>query len=318
MTLKTALVTGATGSCGPALVHQLLNAGYNVRTLGRTKPNGALPADIQHIAGDINDQAAVKASVQGVDVVFHLAAMLHIENPSGDLAQQYQRINVQGGQTVALAAAEAGVKRFIYFSTVKVYGIEQRDPVNERCAVQPKTMYAESKLQGERAVCAVDGLETTILRLSVIYGPRLKGSWRRLVRAIQKGIFVPVGNLKNVHSLTYVDDMAAAAMLTAEHPAAAGQVFNLVGYEAPTLEEILSAIYHALGKSMPPIRIPASMAKLGIQAADTGFRLIGKQLPFNPEAIDQLVKDEAYSNSSLRSIGFRPATSLVEGWKQSV
>lgn len=318
MTLKTALVTGATGSCGPALVHQLLNAGYRVRTLGRSKPNGALPTDIQHFKGDITDPSVVQASVEDVDVVFHLAALLHVENPSREMATDYQRINVQGGATVAQAAAQAGVRRLIYFSTVKVYGIEQRDPVDERSALHPKTMYAESKLQGEHAVCAVDGLETTILRLSVVYGPRLKGSWRRLIRAVQKGIFIPIGNLKNVHSLTYVDDMACAALLAAEHPAAVGQVYNVVGHETPTLEEILDAIYTAVGKSMPPLRLPTSVAKVGLKAADTGFRLMGKQLPINPEAVEQLIKDEAYSNSSLRSIGFTPEVSLIEGWKRSV
>jgi len=119
-----ALVTGATGAVGPSLVNHLLNQGYTVRSYGLDEPTPGLFAEqIEHFTGDINDKASLSRALMGADIVFHLAALLHIENPGPEFAPQYQRVNVDGSRLVAEQAALAGVHRLIYFSTVKVYGI---------------------------------------------------------------------------------------------------------------------------------------------------------------------------------------------------
>ncbi|GAB4538296.1 MAG: NAD-dependent epimerase/dehydratase family protein [Anaerolineae bacterium] len=318
--LSVALVTGATGAIGPSLVNQLLDNGYTVRTYNLSRPSSDLFDNDKVISfqGDITDGAALGEALAGVEVVFHLAALLHIENPTPDMAPRYWRVNVEGSRIVAEEAARAGVRRLVYFSTVKVYGVQQREPVTELHPTNPKTIYAQTKLEGERAVCAVEGLETVVLRLSAVYGPRLRGSWDRLVKAIQRGWFLPVGNLQNVHSLTYVSDVARAAQLAAEHPDMAGGIYNVVGYETPAMREILGAIYSLLGRRLPAMRIPAHLALLSAHIAEKGLALANRRSPVTPDSVRQLFQDEAYSGTALRSFGFDPSVSLEEGWREAV
>lgn len=314
-----ALVTGATGAIGPSLVNYLLRRGVRVRSYGLDDPAPGLFADtVEHLSGDINDAESLARALAGVEVVFHLAALLHIENPAPDLAPRYHRVNVEGARTVAQSAVRAGVPRLVYFSTVKVYGVHQREPVREMHPTAPETLYAQTKLAGEHVVRAANGIETCVLRLSAVYGPRLKGSWSRLVRAIERGYFVPVGSLQNRHSLTYVDDVAQAAWIAARHPAASGQVYNVVGFEAPRLQDILAAIYAAVGKPMPRYRVPGSVILAGARAADWGLRLVGRRAPLRPDALRQLVADEVYSGQALRDLEFAPALTLAQSWQQTI
>ncbi len=318
MSEQVALVTGATGAIGPSLVNHLLNNGYAVRSYSLSRPASDLfdGSKVISFQGDITDGAALGEALAGVDVVFHLAALLHIENPAQDMAPRYRLVNVDGSRIVAEEAAKAGVRRLVYFSTVKVYGICQREPVTELHPTNPKTIYAQTKLEGERAVRAVEGLETVVLRLSAVYGPRLRGSWARLVRAIQRGWFLPIGNLQNVHSLTYVSDVARAAQLAAEHPGVAGGIYNVVGHETPTMREVLEAIYGLSGGRLPAMRIPARLALLSAHVAEKGMALANRRSPVTPDSVRQLIQDEAYSGAALRSLGFDTSVSLEEGWRQ--
>ncbi len=319
MSRKIALVTGATGAIGPSLVSHLLGNGYDVRVYSRRPPVGQFFSNgATFIAGDITNSAALRRALLGVDVVFHLAALLHIENPPPSIVANYRRVNVEGTRMVAEQAAQAGVQRFIYFSTVKVYGIHTRRPVDESCLPRPRTIYAQTKLAGEQAALAVHGLETTVLRLSAVFGPRLKGSWQRLLQAVVKGTFLPIGRLSNMHSLTYVDDVAQAALRIAESPHAPGKVYNIVGYERPTLKEILEAIYAGLGKSAPRISIPTPLALIGAFALEKFLPCFGKTTPITVSAMQQLVMDEVYSGETLRGLGFAPQLSLDEGWQRTI
>lgn len=313
------LVTGATGTVGPSIVNHLIEHGYNVRSYGLDEPApGLFVEPIEHITGDINNETRLAEALDGIDVVFHLAALLHIENPSPTLAPKYQRINVDGSRLVALKAAQAGVHRLIYFSTVKVYGVNQREPVTEECEECPQTPYAQTKLAGEEAIRTVEGIETCVLRLSAVFGPRLKGSWKRLVTAIQCGLFIPIGNLQNAHSLTYVEDVAQAALLAANSPNVDGQIYNVVGYDAPRLQDILEAIYTAANRSVPPFRIPANAALLGAGALEHGLKLFGKRSPLTPDSIRQLTHNEVFSGHKLHQLGFKSQLTLDQSWQKTL
>jgi len=319
MSKGIALVTGATGAIGPSLVNYLLNHGYVVRSYGLDEPAPGLFAEqIEHFTGDINDEAHLSKALVGVDVVFHLAALLHIENPDPELAPQYYRVNVDGSRLVAEQAARAGVRRLVYFSTVKVYGVRQREPVTEDDPACPQSIYAQTKLAGEEAVHTVTGIETCVLRLSAVYGPRLKGSWSRLVDAIERRRFVPIGDLQNVHSLTFVDDVAQAALLVGHHPHAINQIYNVVGYETPTLQDILKAIYSALGRKMPSFTIPTPVALVGSNIIGRSCKLIGKQSALTAEAVHQLTVNEVYSGYKLSQLGFNPVLTLKQSWQQTI
>lgn len=313
-----ALVTGATGAVGPSLVSKLISRGYIVRTLSRAeKYSDSLSPEHTHFCGSITDPEVLDAALENVDFVFHLAALLHIENPSSDLAAEYDRINVDGAQLVAKRSAQAGVKRLVYFSTVKVYGSRQSQPIGEDFPTSPKSIYARTKLQGEEVIQAVSNLDTVVLRLSPVYGPCLKGSWKRLVRAIARGRFFPIGSLKNVHSLTHVSDVAVAAILAAEHKDTIRRVFNVVGHESPAMRDILDAIYAAHHRTLPEAYFPAFLALCGAYPLEMGLRLIGKKSPLPVEALKQLIENEAYSGQSLYRLGFSPQVKITQGWTES-
>jgi UDP-glucose 4-epimerase len=309
-----ALITGATGSIGPTLVAHLRAAGYAVRAFSRhAPPPGLLPPDVPHFPGDVADPAALAPALAGADMVFHLAALLHVETPAPELAAAYERVNVIGTRTVAEAAARAGARRLVLFSTVKVYGeVSGPEPVTEATPPRPSTPYGRSKLAGEAAALGTAGIETVVLRLSAVYGPGLRGSWGRMTGAIRRGWFVPIGRLDNRRCLTHVADVARAASFAAESPGLAGGVYNLVGHEGATLRAILDAMYAAAGRSLPPLRFPAWAALSG---AWLGERLLGERFPLKVDAVRHLVEDEVYSGAALRALGFTPSVSLAEGWR---
>jgi UDP-glucose 4-epimerase len=313
MSRPTVLITGATGTIGPTLVQHLLDQGYSVRTFQR-RPSHQ-PPSVQAFHGEITNRAALRPALTGVDAVLHLAALLHIEHPGADTLPQYERINVEGTRTLVQTIAEVGVQRLVYFSTVKVYGRAQREPVTEVLPPQPKTIYAQTKLAGEQIVLSQDALEPVVLRLSAIFGPRVRGSWSRLVGAIRQGIFLPVGDLHNRRSLTAVADVATAAQLALSTPAMSGQIYNLVGYEDPSLHDILHAMYSAAGRTMPLLRLPVPLVAAGVEGGERLFRLLGRHFPVPREAFDQLVQDEVYSGGKLRALGFAPQHSLLESWR---
>lgn len=309
-----ALVTGATGVIGSTLVRALLAENWRVRTLSRSALPQSLP--VEHVTGDLIDPEVVERAVSGVDCVFHLAALLHVENPSPDLEAAYHQINTQATEQLARAAYSNGVGRFVFFSTVKVYGVHSRVPVPETHSTQPQSMYARSKLMAEERLQQLD-IPWTILRLSPVYGPRMKGSWARLMRAIERGIFLPVGSMTNVHSLSHVDDVVKASLFAVSNPLCERQVYNVVTQETPTLYDILNAMYVTAGRKMPSIRLPGALVTQSAAALDALLGLVGKRSPVPKSALLQLIKDEAYSGQKLRDAGFVPAVNLSEGWQSS-
>ena len=312
--MNTILVTGATGAVGPTLVTHLLANGYKVRTYSRSVSQ-QLPEEVDQRQGDLLDRRALSAALEGVSIVFHLAAMLHIENPSSELAEEYERVNVLGTRALAENAVTARVKRIVYFSTVKVYGIHQYPPLSEDDPTAPTTVYARTKLQGEYEVTKVKDIETVILRLSAVYGPRLRGAWARLIKAVRRRWFLPVGDLNNRRSLTYVEDVARAALLVAQHPQSAGHIYNVVGHPSPMQREIMIAIYSACGQRLPRLHIPGGLAHLGAGLLEMTCTAFGKCSPITPEMINQFIEDETYSGEALSSLGFIPSVSLEEGWQ---
>lgn len=316
MQSRIVLVTGATGTIGPVLSTYLLKQGYQVRTYSRHSPvTGLLPEGVQHFVGDITDITTLQTALAGVDTVFHLAAFLHIENPSPDLAAEYRRVNVLGTQCVAQQSKAAGVRRFVYFSTVKVYGIHQAESVRETTIPLPKSLYAKTKLDGEDAIRNIEGMEVVVLRLAAVFGGQLQGSWRRMIKAIVSGWFVPMGNLQNVRSLTYVEDVAQAAILVAEHPASPGNIYNLVGYESAKMQDILDAIYIGLNRRRPKFCLPSILVMSLVWLTQHSMALLGKHSPVTSETLQQFVIDETYSGSKLRQLGFAPKFSLSSAWK---
>lgn len=321
-----ALVTGATGALGPVLVHSLLEQGYQVRALARRKPQpDILPPSVKLYQGDITDSKVIEAAISGVDVVFHLAAKLHIANPDPSLYAEYECVNVEGTHCLVEAAQTAGVKRLIYFSTIAVYGPSQPGQViDETTPLHPQTIYAKTKQQAEKIALNMHQAETgeplaVVLRLAAVYGPYIKGNYARLVSAMRKGWFVPIGDGRNRRTLIYDQDVAAAAILAAEHPKAIGQIYNITDGQIYTFDKIITAISQALGRRAPRFRLPVLPVRIIAAIAEHSLGLIGRKSPVGRATVDKLLEDVAVSSSKIQvELGFRPRIDLTIGWRETI
>jgi UDP-glucose 4-epimerase len=322
------LVTGATGAIGPATVRALLASGAVVRAFGRLDRFRDQPEcrpdwmpDVEIADGDLTRPDTVAAAMPGVDVVVHLAALLHVVNPPPGHDRLYRQINAEGTQAVAEAAAAAGAHRLVLASTTAVYGPTGEREASEDTAPAPDSWYAESKLEAERAARAVGrrtGLEVVVLRLSAVYGPRVRGNYRRLLRAMARGRFVSIGPGRNRRSLVADQDAAQAFVLAARHPAAAGQTFNVADGPAHTVEEILGAMAAAVGRPQPRWHLPTGLARVAAAAGDLAGSAIGRRPGLRP-SIEKYLEDSAVDASRLGAVlGFQPQLDLATGWRLTV
>jgi nucleoside-diphosphate-sugar epimerase len=319
------LITGATGALGPSVVEVFHRQGFRIRTFSLDAPqDGDFPDGVDVRSGDVTDMQTVATAVRDVDIVIHLAALLHIIDPSPELQERYQRINVQGTTNVVEAALQAGVERVVFFSTIAVYGRAARGRVlDESTFPLPETMYARSKLEAERIVLAAkraDGKPLgVVLRMAAIYGPRVKGNYRRLVQSLARGRFVPVGDGRNRRTLLYDRDAAQAAVLAAQRPDAGGRIFNVSDGETHSLREIIEAISAALGRNPPRVSLPVGLARLAARILERASGLVGFRSPVTRATVDKYTEDIAVDSRRIRTeLGFIPRYGLADGWRQAV
>jgi len=320
-----ALVTGATGMIGPALVDRLLLEKWGVRILARHAFDPALFAGpVERFSGDIVNFESLRPAMDGVDVVFHLAAKLHLNNPSPKLAQEYRRINVDGAMNVARAALDAGVRRMVHFSSISVYGPSYgAAPFVETSALNPQSLYAETKIQSEEGIRKIfqgsPRSSSVILRLAAVYGPRLQGNYRTLVKAIRHGLFLPIGDGQNRRTMIYIDDLVQAAILAAIHPGAAGATFNVTDGMIHSLNEVVAAIAHALEKTPPRLHLPGRPVQKMTDLADRLSEILHLPASKLRPLVDKIMEDVAARGDALcRQLAFHPRYDLKGGWQAAL
>ena len=320
------LVTGASGAVGPALVDVLLQESSAVRVLTRKlPPHDLFPGTVECIQGDICDADTVDRVVEGVDVVYHLAAKTHRVESARDLETAYQHHNIEGTRNLVQAAQSKGISRFVFFSTISVYGPGRNtEVVDETSPLNPQSLYTDSKYKAEKIVLKArkgSGEEHlgTVLRLAAVYGPRMQGNYVSLVKAVQSGRFIPIGTGQNRRTLVYDRDAARAAVLAASHPRAAGQVFNVTDGRIHALSEILAVIYEASGRRRPKYYFPAKPARLAAGLVEFALNLVRIKSPIQRVHIDKFTEDVAVSGEKIQTqLGFQPRFDLRQGWQETV
>ena len=251
--LRTAFVTGATGTVGSAVVQRLLQAAVVVRALVRS-PDARVPG-AETVVGDLADSDALVRAARGTDLVIHCAVAL------GDDPDQSRRINV-GGTGNVVDAALAARARLIHFSTVSAYDHHGRREFDEDSPLSsgPPDDYGRSKAEGERIVRAGEerGLVAVILRPVVVLSMHPRSYWGPLAVARAgeaSGPIVPLAEVPYVH----VTNLAEAVWLAATRPEAAGRAYNVIDGNGPS-QEYLDALYAALGRPAP--RIPSDAPRI--------------------------------------------------------
>ena len=326
MSRPVCLVTGATGMIGPAVV-TALSATHDIRTLSRETPvAGLFSAPVDVFRGDVADIQSVRRAVAGTDLVVHLAALLHISDPSPDLRREYERVNVDGTATVVNAARQEGVNRVVVVSTIAIYGprrhegtkagTTERALLDEDSPARPQTLYGKTKLAAEQLALAArrpDGkFLATVVRPAAVFGPRLKGNYAHLVRALARRRFVPVGPGHNRRTLVFDDDLASAIAIAAVRPESAGRIYNVTDGGTHTMREIITAMCAALGRPTPRWQVPVAPVRAAAAAASVLSRRLGS-------ALETYLEDVAISGRRIETeLGFRPRVSLEEGWARTI
>jgi len=323
---KNCLVTGATGVVGPALVKHLLEKGYQVRILHRAGSNNeTLPDGINRVVGDIKDRESVQKAVKDIDLVFHMAALLHINDPDPDLENKYHRINVLGTKTILEASADENVQRFVFFSTINVYEPSPDGGIRtESSYLKPDSFYADSKVKAEELVLSAKrkldhkpfGM---VLRSAAVYGPHMKGNYTRIIKGVSRGWFYPIGKCENRRTLIADIDLARAAVLCAEHPDAVSEIYNVTDGQTYTFKEILDAIWKGLDKKPPKIFIPLFPVYSGVFLLQMMFKLLRKKPPLSLITVKKMLEDRSVAGNKIQDeIGFSPSISLEKGWERAI
>lgn len=277
------LVTGATGFVGGALLRSLERAGVPTRAALRASPAPRAQVMTHAVVGDIDGRTDWSEALDGVDVVFHLAARVHVmQDRSADPLGEFRRVNVEGSERLARAAARAGVRRIVFASTVKVLGEETAPDgaFDDASGPEPADPYSVSKLEAEaalRAACS-GGLELVVLRPPLMYGAGVKGNLPSLMKAVAAGVPLPLASIHNRRSMLSVENFADALRTAACSPAAAGETFLVSDGEDLSTPELIRRIGRALRRPArlwpaPPVLLEGAARLIG--ASDRMRRLTG-------------------------------------------
>lgn len=253
-------MTGAAGWVGLTLCRQLVARGYSVRALSR-RP--VLLDGIDAAALDLDSAESLRRGVSGADVVYHLAAHVHVRRSSSDYDEAaFQRVNVDGTLRLAEAAANAGVRRFVFASTIGVHGDETSGtPVRESDPFRPFNAYTASKLQAEerlRERFSDRPLAVSFVRAPLVYGPGARGSFLDLLRLVSRHTPLPFAGVSNCRTLVSVENLADALIAVAESDAATGEAFVVGDFDVST-PDLIRAVASAFGIRPTLFRVPQAL-----------------------------------------------------------
>jgi nucleoside-diphosphate-sugar epimerase len=263
------LVTGANGFIGQAVCVDLSSRGYRIYGATRGSANVVYPAAVEHLAmGDIDDCTDWANALSGVDSIVHLAARVHhMHETINDPLEEYRRVNVALTLNLARQAVNAGVRRFIFVSSVKVNGEQTPfgQPFTAEDVPSPQDPYGLSKYEAEQALIRLSqqtSLEIVILRPVLVYGPGVKANFEAMMRWLQRGVPLPLGALDNQRSLIALENLTDCIAICLQHPAAANQTFLVSDGEDLTVTALLRRTAAAFGKPARLVSVPMFVLRL--------------------------------------------------------
>ncbi|MEY2861692.1 MAG: hypothetical protein RL392_2150 [Pseudomonadota bacterium] len=307
------LVTGASGFVGRALLCHLAAQGNAVRAAYR---NDAVspPAGVQSVSvGDLGSKQDWGAALQAVNVVVHAAARVHImKDVAIDPLLVYRKVNVDGTLNLATQAAAAGVRRFIFLSSVKVHGESTAEGGAFRADKEPIPVdsYGISKLEAERGlqvIAAQTGMEVVIIRPPLVYGPGVRGNFAALMHAVVRGIPFPLGAINNRRSLVALDNLVDLIVTCLDHPKAGNQTFLVCDGEDLSTPDLMLRMAGAMNKTAYLIPLPISL--MSVIA-----RIFGKSA-----ALQRLCGNlQVDITETVDVLGWKPPIDVDEGLRRAV
>jgi nucleoside-diphosphate-sugar epimerase len=306
------LVTGASGFVGRAICRALIGR-CQVRGAFRKPSESSSHDGIELVPGNLSADFDWTDALVGVSVVVHCAARVHVMyEASSDPLTEFRRVNVDGTLRLAQQAAAAGVKRFVFLSSIKVNGDQTQlgEPFTADQQPNPRDPYGVSKMEAEEGLHALmreTGMEVVIIRPPLVYGPGVKANFLAMMRWLRRGIPLPLGAVTgNKRSLVALDNLVDLIILCLDHPAAANQTFLVSDGESLSTAALLQRMGSVLGRPARLIPVPLSLLKLGAT-------LLGK-----PEVAQRLCGSLEVDISKAREmLGWVPPISVDEGLRRT-
>ena len=312
------LVSGATGFIGRRLIEALREDGLPCRGLSRTPAS-----DASSLAADLGNKPALTEACAGVTSVFHCAGHAHaFGSLTADDAAVHWQVNFEGTRNLVEAAGIAGVRRFVFLSSVKAMAEPGESCADEDFPGLPETAYGQAKRAAEAAVLDAGqrhGMHVVNLRLAMVYGAGGRGNLERMGRLVRRGLFPPLPETGNHRSLVHVDDIVAALRLVAGDHRANGRTYIVASPEAPSGRALFDALRSALGMPRCTWSVPASMLRVAARCADGVEKLSKRRMPFDSEVLDRLLGSAWYSPARIEfELGWRARISLAGGLAEMI
>jgi nucleoside-diphosphate-sugar epimerase len=314
--MSTVLVTGGTGFIAQTLFSKMDSESWNVRTTVRNEndldrlPKGVLG----FVTGKLEAFTDWEPLLEGVDSVVHLAARVHVmKEAASDPLAAFRQVNVVATERLAREATKAGVRRFIFVSSIGVCGQEVNKQTglcySEADAPAPYNPYTISKWEAEQILHRISketGLQSVVLRPPLVYGPDAPGNFDRLITLVYRGLPLPLAGVKNRRSFVYVGNLTSSILACLKYPKALCQTFLVSDGEDLSTPELIRRIAHALGRPARLLPFPASLLRLA------GW------LTGQTETTDRLLNTLVVDSSKIRrTLDWTPPYSIGQGLQRT-
>ena len=310
------LVTGGRGFIGRRLVAALQADGGRVRVLTRGAPAGP-----DEVRGDLADPASLAAACAGIDTVFHCAGHAHAFGALSEAdAARHRLVNFDGTRVLADVAGRAGVRRFVFLSSVKAMGEPGDACIAEDWPALPTSAYGQAKRAAEevlREAGVRHGMHVVSLRLAMVYGAGGRGNLERMAALVRRGVFPPLPETGNRRSMVHVADVVAAMRLVAADVRAAGRSYIVAHPQTHSGRGLYDALRAACG--LAPVRwsVPRGALTAVARLGDGIEALTGRRVPLDSEALDRLLGSACYLPGRIeRELGWRARVGLAEGLRE--
>jgi UDP-glucose 4-epimerase len=294
------LITGGTGFLGRRLVKLLSTFQCNIVLISRK-----MNPEFETVVCNLGVDKIPSSALESIDTVFHLAGVTHDLDNTSSIEENYYAVNVNATIDLAQAAADSGVKFFVFVSSSKAGGGSLSGKcANEIDQTEPEGIYGKTKREAELKLLEIgrkSDMHVSIIRPALIYGPDMKGNLSLMLLSIKKGLFPPLPETGNRRSMIHVDDVVEAILLIAEDYRAKGEIFIATDGEHYSSRDIYKSMCKILGKPIPNWSVPKNL-----------FYMLAKINPQIKYKVDKLLGDQCYSSKKLKSLGFVAKRRLKE------
>lgn len=311
MTMPKVMITGANGFVGKAMIRRLSASKVPMVAVFRSQPLVHEDGITEHIL-DIGPETNWDKALQGCEVVIHLAARVHVmKDTAVDPLAEFRRTNLASTVNLARQAAAAGVKRFVYISSIKVNGeFTSELPFSPSNMPGPQDAYGVSKLEAERAlheISRASGMDVVIVRPPLVYGPGVRANFRALLNVVNLAWPLPLGCVHNRRSMIYLDNLTDAIFQCAIHPKASGKTFLVADGEDISTPDLIRKLAKVLHRPCRVFGFPVVL--LTLLAALTG----------KSSSVNRLTQSLIIDDSDIRNqLNWVPPYTLDQGLKETV